>query len=174
MKAIWSLMHSWVMRILSSCGSVGRMRVAHRESVVRQTTGAHLAHSEGMPDVGARAGRCVLLVSELSIPIWYAIKSGQWEQIHSDSEAWVLGVRAPPHSFFPLRSHLSNPGLDTHHHLPRASHKFSTTNHPLSLHHPLLSRLLSCHLNKLSLVFNPGFQTFNLNHLVSGNGRGCW
>ena len=87
MKAIWSLIHSWVMRILSSCGSVGRMRVAHRESVVRQTTGAHLAHSEGMPDVGARAGRCVLLVSELSIPIWYAIKSGQWEQIHSDSEA---------------------------------------------------------------------------------------
>ena len=61
--------------------------VAKREGVVRQTTGAHLAHSEGMPDVGARAGRCVLLVSELSIPIWYAIKSGQWEQIHSDSEA---------------------------------------------------------------------------------------
>ena len=53
------------------------------EGVVRQTTGAHIAHSEGMPDVGANAWRCVVrlvvLASELSIPIWYAIKSGQRE-----------------------------------------------------------------------------------------------
>ena len=70
--------------VVRLCGEDG---VAHRESLVWQTTGAHLAHSEGMPDVGASAWRCVLLISELSIPIWYAIKSGQWEQIHSDSEA---------------------------------------------------------------------------------------
>ena len=68
---MWS--YSWVMRILSSYGSVGGMRVAWREGVgkcasVRQRTGAHLAHSEGMPDIGENLA--VGALERLGIPIY--------------------------------------------------------------------------------------------------------
>ena len=49
--------------VVRLCGEDG---VAKREGVVRQTTGAHLAHSEGLPDVGCRSQS--LAISELKHP----------------------------------------------------------------------------------------------------------
>ena len=41
--------------------------MAYRESLVRQTTGAHLAHSEGLPDVGCRSESLAMRAARLGV-----------------------------------------------------------------------------------------------------------
>ena len=50
--------------VVRLCGEDG---VAKREGVVRQTTGAHLAHSEGLPDVGCRSQSLAMRAARLGV-----------------------------------------------------------------------------------------------------------